>query len=84
MKFEKLKTKFQFLACHGDISAVVDANSEIEEKVKVKLCTAADTTYLGSIWEINFSTSNMVIWVIKFSREGHEIRLIFGQKSTHS
>ena len=78
------KTKVQFLACHGDISAVVDANSEIEEKVKVKLCTAADTTYLGSIWEINFSTSNMVIWVIKFPREGYKIQQLFGQKSTHS
>ena len=59
---------------------MVDANSEIEEKVKVKLCTAADTTYLGSIWEINFSTSNMVIWVMKFSREGY----IFCQKSAFS
>ena len=78
------KTKVKFLACHGDISAVVDANIEIEEKVKVKLCTAADTTYLGSIWEINFSTSNMVIWVIKFPREGYKIQQIFGQKSTHS
>ena len=27
---------------------------------------------------------NMVIWVIKFSREGCKFRYIFGQKSTHS
>lgn len=29
-----------------------------ESKVKVKLCSDAQTTYLGSIWEINFSVSN--------------------------
>lgn len=43
-------------ACQGEISNVV--NAESEDQVKVQLCTPADTLYLGSIWEINFSVSN--------------------------
>lgn len=45
-------------ACQGDISKVINAESDVEEQVKVKLCTPADTIYLGAIWEINFSVSN--------------------------
>ena len=28
------------------------------EEIKLKICTPPDTTNLGAIWEINFSTSN--------------------------
>ena len=45
-------------ACHGDISDVIDPDSTVEEKIKLKLCTDAQTTRLGAIWEINFSVSN--------------------------
>ena len=45
-------------ACVGDISTVIDPEGIVEETIKVKLCTDAQTTRLGSIWEINFSDTN--------------------------
>ena len=45
-------------ACQADLSSVVLVDSDVTEEIKLNICTPPDTTNLGAIWEINFSTSN--------------------------
>ena len=45
-------------ACQSEISSLLTPDAEVPETIKLQLCTPPDTTRLGAIWEINFSTSN--------------------------
>ena len=44
-------------SCQGDISSLV-VPTDTSSDIKVKVCSDADTHHLGSVWEVNFSSSN--------------------------
>jgi len=44
-------------SCQGDMSSL-EVPTDVNTEVKVKVCTDADARHLGSIWEVNFSSSN--------------------------